>query len=150
VFLYRDLRRLTRVDRPVRVRATSSAEFVSHLEPAERALRFRRRLFLLALFLLSCIYAIVGVWMVRDAELFGFVTAAFFGFCAFKWGMIAMLPPESVSEMPASFFHFVPPDDPWQKADSAEIRDRGNRARVKSEYSTADSELWDRELDGRT
>jgi hypothetical protein len=102
-FLYPELRRLKRVDRPSRVRA-NSAEFVRQRQPSERALLFRRRLFLLAGFFISCIYAIVGVWMLLDGEWFGYITAAFVGICGFQWGRVALLPSEAVLEMPFSFF----------------------------------------------
>jgi hypothetical protein len=39
----------------------------------------------LAGFLGSRIYAIIGVWMLLAGGWFGYVTAAFFGFYGFKW-----------------------------------------------------------------
>jgi hypothetical protein len=149
-FLYPDLRWLKRADRPSRVGANSAAEFVGQLEPGERTTLIRRRLFLLAGFLGSCIYAIIGVWMLLDGEWFGYVTLAFFGFCGFKWGRIASLPPEALLKMPFSVFHFSASDDPESKTSSSETQDRDNPVAGKPEFSGSSSGLWDREIDGNT
>ena len=145
-----NLRWLKRPDRPSRVRANSAADFVQQRVPSRSALLFRRRLFLLAGLVVSCVYVIVGVWLLLDDQRFGYVIVGFFGLCGTKWARLALLSPEAILAMRFPRFHFLASKDFQPKGSSSQAQGGEQRVHGKPAFSRSNSGLWDWELDGNT
>jgi hypothetical protein len=148
LFLHRELRWLRRVEPSARDRACS-AELVSRLRPADRALLRRRRRFLLSMFLVCCLYGVIGVAMVFFEPALGYFTAVFFGWCAVRWWGVYRLPAEAVLEMRSNWFFDRPHEDVRSQARPWDCREAAKPVAAQPELSPFLSTVWNRELDAQ-